>query len=101
MGNCNVPGYFLQITDVENIDTGIAGTPSPLHEGNLEKNDFSVSYAVAALSAISEEQHCFSRTLCWNCWFRIAPEHLEIKFPDTMPGSFFISWYRCLLPCYM
>lgn len=32
--------------------------------------------------------------------FSTAPEHPQFKFPDTMPNSIFISWYRCFLPYY-
>ncbi len=32
--------------------------------------------------------------------FSNAPEHTQFKFPNTMPNSIALSWYRCFLPCY-
>lgn len=31
--------------------------------------------------------------------FSTAPEYTQFKFPNTMPNSIALSWYRQLLPC--
>jgi hypothetical protein len=38
MGYCNVLSYFLQATDKESMDTGIAGRSNLLHKENYENN---------------------------------------------------------------
>lgn len=38
MGNCNAPGYFLQATYVESIDTGIARRSNLFHKENYKNN---------------------------------------------------------------
>ena len=61
MGNCNVHCYFLQVIDVESLDTRLAGRSDLIHEENYENNCFFSKLCGHYLPVVSEKQYFFLR----------------------------------------